>query len=147
MSTHPAEHLRPLSPVIGRWASQGQTVTTGDAPSIPIIGTDVYSWLAGGQFIEHRVNVRMGVDVVEALEVIGGTDGAFVTMRAFDNDGMFTEMRATVDDGTGAISIVGEHTRATLIVSEDGNAMEAHWERSAGGSEWSPWMDMRFTRI
>jgi hypothetical protein len=142
----PVHHLKPLSPIIGRWASRGETIGTDDEPSISIIGTDVYTWLAGGQFIEHRVHVRMGDDIVEVLEVIGGHEGSGFAMRSFDNEGTFTEMQGTVrDDGTMAFT--GDTIRTTLTVADDGQAMHARWERSEGGRAWAHWMNMDFTRI
>ena len=142
----PAAGLEAFTPIIGRWASQGETVATQDEPSVDILGTDVYTWIADGHFIEHRVHVRMGDDLVEALEVIGGTEGSAVHMRSFDNEGTYSEMRGTVNVD-GAMTFAGDGVRTTLTAAEDGQSMQARWERSENGHDWTHWMDMRFTRI
>jgi hypothetical protein len=50
----PVADLCPLAPMIGRWASEGETIATDDEPSIVIVGTDVYTWLADGHFKPRR---------------------------------------------------------------------------------------------
>ncbi|MET0801532.1 MAG: hypothetical protein ABWZ53_10230 [Actinomycetota bacterium] len=37
--------------------------------------------------------------------------------------------------------------RSTLTVSSDGDSMTALWERSDDDVNWTPWMDMTFTRM
>ena len=142
----PTPELEPLDPLAGRWASQGETIVTADEPSFPIVGTDVYEWLGGGHFLEHRVHVRMGNDVVEVLEVIGEFDGASYAMRSFDHEGTVAVMRATVAED-GVMTFTGDGMRTTLTVGDDRQSMEACWERSEDGETWTHWMDMRFTRI
>ena len=56
---------------------------------MPVEGTDVYEWLPGGFFLVHHVDVVVGDQPVQAIEIIG---------RAYDNLGNVTAMRARVDD-------------------------------------------------
>ncbi len=135
-----------LSPLTGRWASEGETIATAEEPSVRIVGTDSYEWLGGGHFLVHRVHVRMGDDIVEALEVIGEFDGTSYAMRSFDHEGTVTVMRATVAND-GVMTFAGDDMRTTLIAADDGQSMQARWERFDGAGTWSHWMDMRFTRI
>jgi hypothetical protein len=55
--------------------------------AVPITGTDIYEWLPGGFFLVHHVDVMIGEQPVQALELIGeygpATD-AFLA-RAYDN--------------------------------------------------------------
>lgn len=142
----PTTQMAAFGRLAGRWASQGQTVAAADEPAVRIVGTDEYRWLRGGHFLEHRVHVRMGDDVVEVLEVIGEFDGSSYAMRSFDQDGAATMMRATVGDDGGLV-FAGEGMRAAVSFGEDGQSMRARWERRAAADTWSHWMDMHFTRI
>jgi hypothetical protein len=157
----PSPELQRLGALVGRWRSQGHIV--GD-PAVPITGTDVYEWLAGGFFLVHHVDVVIGDQQVRALELIGSYDPATdaFTARAYDNLGNVTIMRARVDGqgvwrftGGGDVAPVarpaaadaGGAVRSTLTVSPDRAGMTARWERSDDGASWKPWMDMTFTRM
>jgi hypothetical protein len=157
----PGAEIQRLGALVGRWRSDGHVV--GD-PAVPVTGTDTYEWLDGGFFLVHRVDVVVGDQQVQALEIIGEHDPKTdsFTARAFDNEGNATTMRATVDDHgvwtfTGGADIApaaqpsssdsNGAVRSTLTVSIDGTSMTAKWERTDDGSIWQPWMDMNFTRI
>jgi hypothetical protein len=146
LTRSPTKELEPLRPLTGRWASRGETIATAGEPSISIVGTDVYEWLGGGHFLEHRVHVRMGDEIVEVLEVIGEFDGTAYTMRSFDQEGAVAVMRATVADD-GSMTFAGDTMRTTLTLASDGDSMQARWERADDDGSWSHWMDMRFSRI
>jgi hypothetical protein len=141
----PQPELRRLEPLVGRWRSEGETVSSGP-PSIRIRGTDEYEWLAGGYFLLHRVDVLLGDDRVNVLELIGPYDPASQTypMRSFDSQGNFTTMHASFNvDGSWLFA--GDTERARLVLGEDGRTMAAHWEQLRDGV-WQAWMDMRFAR-
>jgi hypothetical protein len=157
----PSPQLRRLDALVGRWRSEGHIV--GEVP-VPITGTDSYQWLAGGFFLVHHVDVLIGRQWVEALELIGEYDPATdsFTARAYDNLGNVTVMQARVDQrgvwrfvGGGDVAPVARPAaadasgavRSTLTVSSDRNGMTARWERSDDGVRWQPWMDMTFTRM
>jgi hypothetical protein len=135
----------------------------GDPP-VPITGTDGYQWLAGGFFLVHHVDVVIGDQQVQALELIGDYDPASdaFTACAYDNLGNITSMQAKVDEqgvwrfsGGGDVAPVarpaaaeaGGAVRSTLTISPDRAAMTARWERSDDRLSWQPWMDMTFTRM
>jgi hypothetical protein len=157
----PSPELQRLDALVGRWRSQGHIV--GDAP-VPITGTDSYQWLPGGFFLVHHVDVVIGEQRVQALELISEYDPASdsVTARAYDNLGNVTIMHARVDEqgvwrftGGGDVAPVAQPAsaaasgavRSTLTVSTDRSGMTARWERSDDGASWQPWMDMTFTRM
>jgi hypothetical protein len=157
----PGPEIQRLGALVGRWRSEGHIV--GEAP-VPIKGTDVYEWLPGGFFLVHHVDVMIGEQPVQAIEIIGEYDPATdsFTARAYDNQGSVTIMRAMVDDqgvwtftGGGDIApaaqpnsaAVSGAVRSTLTVSPDGRRMTAKWERSDDGTTWQFWMDMTFTRM
>jgi hypothetical protein len=157
----PSPETRRLGALVGRWRTEGHVL--GESP-VPVTGTDVYEWLAGGFFLVHHVDVVVGERPVRAIEIIGEHDpasGLFIA-RAFDNEGNVTVMRAHVDaDGvwtfTGGADVASAAqpagaaesgtVRSTLTVSADANRMTAAWERSDDGDTWQPWMDMTFTRM
>ena len=146
---------------MGRWRSEGHIV--GSAP-VRVAGTDIYEWLPGGFFLVHHVDVVIGEQPVQAIEIIGEHDPATdsFTARAYDNEGNVTTMRASVDDhgvctitGGADIATVAQPAsaggsgavRSTLTVSADTSSMTATWERSDDGSTWQAWMEMSFTRM
>jgi hypothetical protein len=132
-----ALEIAALQPLIGTWRSSGRTVD-----GVDLEGSDVYEWLPGRQFVVHRVDVRMGGEQVDVLEVIGErADDAFL-MRSFDRNGGTAVMRATVDDA-GVWTFAGPAERATLVVAD--STMSARWERRVGEA-WEHWMDMEFRR-
>jgi hypothetical protein len=125
-------------PVVGSWASSGRTIE-----GVDIEGTDVYEWLPGRQFVVHHVDVRMGGEQVDVLEVIGERADVAFLMRSFDSNGGTAVMRATVDDA-GVWTFAGPSERATLVVAD--STMSARWERNVDGA-WEHWMDMEFHRM
>jgi hypothetical protein len=157
----PDQQTRRLGALVGRWRSEGHVV---GEPPVPIEGTDIYEWLPGGYFLVHHVDVVVGDQKVQAIEIIGQHDPATDSFlgRAYDNLGNVTTMRASVDDdgvwtfaGAGDVAPVARPAsadasgavRSTLTVSPDKRSMTARWERSDDGAAWQPWMHMRFTRM
>jgi Protein of unknown function (DUF1579) len=157
----PSPRARRLGALVGRWRSEGHIV--GDQP-VPITGTDTYEWLPGGFFLVHHVDVVIGDQRLQAIELLGEYDPATdaFTARAYDNLGSVTVMRARVDEqgvwrftGGGDVAAVarpasaeaGGAVRSTLTISPDQASMRARWERSDDGASWQPWMDMTFTRM
>jgi Protein of unknown function (DUF1579) len=157
----PSPQTQRLGALVGRWRSQGHII---DDPPVPIAGTDIYEWLPGGFFLVHHVDVVIGDQQVQALELIGPYDPASdaFTARAYDNLGNVTVMQARVDDqgvwrftGGGDVAAVARPAsadasgavRSTLTISPDRSGMTARWERSDDGASWQPWMDMTFTRM
>jgi Protein of unknown function (DUF1579) len=114
----PSPQTRRLGALVGRWRSAGHVV--GDRP-VPIVGTDSYQWLPGGFFVVHHVDVMLGDQRVQALELLGEYDPAAdaFTARAYDNLGNVTVMQARVDDqgvwrftGGGAVAPVARPAAA-----------------------------------
>jgi len=157
----PGPETQRLGALVGRWRSEGHIA--GEVP-VPITGTDTYEWLAGGFFLVHHVDVVIGEQAVQAIELIGEYDpanGSF-TARSYDNQGNITIMRTRVDEhgvwtftGGGDVALVARPSsagasgavRSTLTVSPDGNNMTARWERCDYDASWQPWMDLTFTRM
>lgn len=137
-----------LSSLVGTWRTQGRSIpNNANEPAIEIAGTDSYQWLPGGFFLVHHVDVMMGNEKVNAIEVIGPYDASSQTypMRSFDHQGNFTTMQASFD-ADGGWMFVGETVRAHLTIAANGATMNARWEMREG-SEWKHWLDMEFSKI
>ena len=133
-----------LNTLIGIWKSDGETV---DDPVVRIEGSDIYEWLPGRHFLVHHVDVTVGGQRYQALEMFGedGADGDTCIARAYDSDGEVGTMAVRVDDA-GVVTLTGPATRARLVVAGDGGSMAARWDRRDDDGDWQHWMDMRFTR-
>ena len=147
-----------FAPILGRWRTDGRVVDDGT----PITGWDTYELAPGGCFVVHHVDVHVGEQAVQAVEIIGegGPDGSLLA-RAYDADGAVTVMHVAVDDGaflfTGGADVApaagGDPApgargavRSTLTVAPDGASMHALWERTDDGDRWTDWMDVDFSR-
>lgn len=146
--------------IAGRWATDGHVI---GAPPVPVTGFDTYEVLAGGYFLVHNVDVQVGDQSVQAIEIIGEPDPASdgFLARSFDNTGSWEVMRVTIDDegvfrfaggpdvAPAAHPADGEKAgvRSTLTLAADGASMTALWERSPEGRTWEPWMRISFTKL
>lgn len=133
-----------LAPFVGRWSTAGEVLASAGGPAQEIVGTDEYEWLPGGYFLLHRVDVRIGGERVQALEIIGwdARRGTYF-MRSFDSQGGAAEMQAGVHDGTWTFR--GDSERFTGGFGNGGDTLSGRWERRQDGA-WLPWMDVRLTK-
>jgi hypothetical protein len=152
-----------LGAIVGRWRTDGQVL--GEPPT-RVVGSDVYELLPGGHFLIHHVDVIVGERQVRAIEILGepdkdGAAGAMLS-RSYDSSGAIEVMRFRIDaDGvwhfsggpeiapaarTGAVAPASGAVRSTLRIADDGQTMSALWERADDGTNWQPWMDIRFVR-
>ena len=143
----PVPELKHLDFLVGKWQTSGTIKATTNTPTQEIKGTDTYEWTLDGYFLLHHVEVLMGAEKTLTIELIGGYDADSKTypMRSFDNQGNFATMQASIEQ-EGVMKIIGDKMRSTLSASEDGQQMQAHWERSEDGITWIPWMDMQFSK-
>lgn len=143
----PASENKRLNVFVGKWNTKGKTIARPDSPAIEICGTDAYEWLPGRFFLIHRVDVRMGEEKVDTIEIIGSYDASSKTfpMRSFDHLGNNGLMHASLSKD-GVWTLTGKSMRATLVVSVDGNMMTAKWEKMSDSSEWKHWMDLMLTK-
>jgi hypothetical protein len=148
-----------LATIAGHWRTSGHVI---DQPNVPVTGTDIYEVVPGGHFLLHRVDVSVGDQQVQAIEVIGEPDGyGGYLARSFDSEGNAEVMRLTIDDegvfhftGGGDIAPTAQphgaptaRVRSTLTIASGRESMTAQWERSEDGATWHAWMDIRFTLV
>ena len=135
-----------LEVFIGRWLTEGETVTTAEAPSLKILASDVYQWGPGGQFIIHPAYGRIGGQDVGGLEVIGydPATGDFRT-HFFDHEGnVITETLTFRDD---AWTWQAAHHRCKGVFTDSGKILTAHHEQSDNGTEWRPLMIVTLRKV
>ena len=137
--------METLDFLIGKWKTSGEVKADGPNPAFTFQGTDTYEWILNKKFIRHKVDVTMGHDKVQAMEIIGGFDEKNKTfkMRSFDNHGAFTEMDAHIDE-EGVLQISGPGMRSQLH-KQSQNMMTASWQRLVD-SKWVPWMDLQLAK-
>jgi hypothetical protein len=141
------QEMKPLSFLIGEWKTEGEIL--GEEPDTMqrVSGKDTYEWVSGGYFLLHRVDVTMGKDHVEVIELVGpaGTekDDEF-SMHSFDNQGKMTVMKGFLEK-KNLFKIEGEGLRSTLKVDPDGKVMMITWEQFSQGA-WKRWITMTLTK-
>lgn len=137
------QHAR-LAPFVGRWQTAGRVLADASSPEMEIAGTDSYEWLPGGFFLLHRVDVRIGGERVQALEVMGWDAGRQVYVaRSYDDRGNEEVMHGTLRDGTW--TLLGDASRFTGGFGEGGGTLAGRWERREG-DRWLPWMEVRLRK-
>lgn len=143
-----------LEPIIGAWRTDGDVLgEDGETVVETFAGTDTYEWL-GSSFVIHRVDVLMGEERVENLEIICPYDheqGRFPTV-VYDGAGGKSERSfATLDDaGVWTFRAGAGRSRAqsTLRVDGDGKRMRGAWSwTDDDGATWRPWMRLTLTRM
>lgn len=136
--------LKRLDAFVGTWKTKGEIKTTDNNPAIPIEGTDTYEWLPGGNFLIHRVDVRMGGEQIDSIEIIGydPSTGKY-PMHYFGHQGSTGVMHAIVEGNTWTFT--GETERFTGSFNESGDVITGKWEQ-VDESGWVHWMDIKLTK-
>jgi hypothetical protein len=152
MNSHQAQPPNSqLGAIVGHWKTSGHVIAE---PPIPVLGTDKYEWLPGEHFLVHYVDVHVGDQHVQAIEIIGELveDGDFL-VRSYDSYGNVETLRLKIDkegifhfsggaeiapaSRTGDIPAKGK-VRSTLTIANDRRSMDALWERADDGKTWEP---------
>lgn len=143
-ATQPTPEHQLLDAFVGTWKTEGRI--HGDSGSdLELTGTDRYEWLPGRFFLVHHVDVRLGDQPIQSIEVIGYDPSTrSYPMHSFDSRGSTTDMQATVQDGTWRFT--GETMRFTGGFAEDGNVIRGTWDQAKDDGTWRPWMDVILTR-
>ena len=140
-----AEH-KLLNAFAGKWNTTGEVKKSSSAPAIPISGTDTYEWLSGKFFLIHRWNVSIGDKKHQGIEIIGyDADNKIYRHHSFNDEGTIGAMEASVNNGIWTFK--GKTERCTVVFSDGGNSMTGNWEQTTDGINWSPWMEVRLTKV
>jgi hypothetical protein len=147
MKVFTVPEMKPLSFLVGEWKTEGEIHDETSAVKQRVSGQDSYEWVSGGFFLLHRVDVNMGKDRVEVIELIGSSgpekDDRF-TMHSFDNQGKVAVMKGHLEQ-PNLFKIEGQGLRSTLKVAEEGKVMLITWEQFSQGT-WNLWITMTLTR-
>jgi hypothetical protein len=129
----------------GKWNTEGQVLPSANKAGIEVKGTDTYEWLPGGFFLLHRVDVKIGEEEVQTLEVIGFDETANnYTMQHYDNKGNSGLMTASVMDNLWIFK--GESLLFKGSFSEDDNVFSGVWEQLNSEKIWVPYMNIRLVK-
>ncbi len=140
----PAPQLKKLNFLIGKWHTQGELLMGTKASTNDIRGMDTYEWVSGGFFILHRVDVLMGDERAEAIEIIGYDEvRKAYFMKSFDSQGASLTMYAELEK-PGVLKFGDKKMRSVLTAAKNGKMMSAQWELSDNGKSWKPWMTIQF---
>jgi len=140
----PGPAYRLLDAFVGTWHTTGNMKTGDEDNDVVIAGTDTYEWLPGGFFLLHKVDVLMGTEHKESLEVIGfDASTNSYPMHAFDNQGEYGMMYAS--EHHGIWTFASENLRFTGAFSEDRNTISGIWEQNVD-DKWELLMDIKLVR-
>jgi hypothetical protein len=133
-----------LAVLIGKWINEGSTIGTGDVPSVPILTSDVYEWAPGGFFVVHSAFGKIGETAVGGVEIIG-VDGEAYRSTFYDSFGNVHSSRLETEGD--ALRWIGDRTRCTVTMTDDGTTQVARHEASADGVNWAPSMDVTLRKV
>jgi Protein of unknown function (DUF1579) len=135
-----------LNSLIGKWMTEGETISNDGSPALKIQASDIYEWVPGQFFVVHTAYGRIGEQSVGGIELIGFDEqaGVFRT-HFFDSRGNVSTQELTFRDGVWMWS--GAHARARGVLSKDGTAMPTRHEWSDDGTVWRPSMDVTLRKI
>lgn len=136
--------MKKLNFLIGNWATQGIVKATNNSPEIKIKGTDTYEWILNKSFILHTIDVKMGKNKVQGIEIIGyDPTSKKYTMQSYDGEGVISNMSAKFDNDQNFV-LTGNKMRATMIKKTGHSPMTAQWEQSSNNKKWKSWMEITF---
>jgi hypothetical protein len=147
-----AEHKR-LGIFVGDWNVAGLQRESRVGPAAEIAGTERFEWLAGGFFLVHHFDCRVGGAQAACIEVTGydPATGSYPT-HTYYNDGRSAQWQLTLWDDIWVISgewpIGGEtaQVRCTVEFGDEGNTRTAKWESSSDGANWETFWEVKATR-
>lgn len=134
-----------LNRFVGKWNTEGILSSSDSAPEIKVQGTDTYEWLPGAYFLLHKVNVTIGNDKNETLEIIGfdGDQNVF-TLQHYDNKGNSGFMTGTSQDDHW--TFMGEYLRFTGGFKNQDQEFSGVWEQYLK-ERWMHLMVIKLTRM
>ena len=135
--------LQKLDAFVGNWITSGQVLSAQNATLVK--GMDSYEWLPGGYFLFHRVDVMMGVEREQSIEIIGYDESRNVyPMHFYDSHGISGTMEATENDGTWTFQ--SDHLRFMRSFSEWANILTGTWYQGSINDSWLPWLEIRLEK-
>jgi hypothetical protein len=135
-----------LTAFVGEWKTKGEIKNSPSGQPVKFKAKDHYEWLQGGHFLLHRFDADMPEGNIKGIEIIGyNPETASYFMHSFDSQGNATVMQGRMEGDTW--KFVGERARFTGSFDDQERILAGVWElRSADGSGWEPWMDVKLRK-
>ncbi|RYY24006.1 MAG: DUF1579 domain-containing protein [Chitinophagaceae bacterium] len=134
-----------LNDFVGKWNTTGTLMNDDGLTDAKIEGTDLYEWLPGQFFLQHTVDVHVGPERVQTLEIIGwDPEREVYTMQHFDSKGNSGSMTAICSDGQWRFT--GERLRFTGQFEPDRRTISGTWEKLQNDDTWLPFMEVRLRK-
>lgn len=140
--------LEALQILVGAWEMELSNADFLPNPSTKVKGHVSFEWLENGGFLVMRQADKPSGPPA-ASWVIGRDDAAQdYCILYFDSRGVSRRYEMSLNDGVWKIwrKAPGFSQRFQGKISEDGNSISAHWEKSIDGKAWVHDFDMRYTR-
>lgn len=135
------EEYQELEKFVGNWNTIGLIPATKESPEISVKGSDSYEWLPGQFFLLHKVDVLVGNDRNETLEVIGYDKHAgYYILQHYDNKGHSGRMTGTLSDGVW--TFLGDTLRFRGGFKNNNKEFSGTWEQLNDGRKWVHFMDI-----
>jgi hypothetical protein len=133
-----------LEAFVGVWNTEGIIRDNSDGKEQLITGTDSYEWFPGGYFLIHKVDVKIGDERKEGLEVIGyDPETKTYPMHYFDSKGESGKMTASFSKGVW--QFLSDGLRFKGGFTENGKVLSGVWEIFVD-SKWNSFMEIKLTK-
>ncbi|NIJ53895.1 DUF1579 family protein [Dyadobacter arcticus] len=140
----PGPELRRLNAFAGKWNTSGTLQAMPGDPPVYFHGTDTYEWLPGGFFLLHTVDVMMGNERKQSIEVIGYDPlSELYPMQHFDDQGESGIMHGRLEGDQW--TILSSELRFNGIFSADMKTLTGVWEQCMEDS-WTHLMEIALTK-
>ena len=136
--------MKTLAPFVGTWNTRGRIKAEHEAAEQLLVATDIYEWLPGKCFLLHRVDARLGDQIVRSIEIIGwDADADELFSTSYDDKGTTSRFRCQLDGHDWKIDGNGIRFRGSF--DDSWARLEGTWEMAVDDA-WSPWMDVQLAR-
>ena len=144
--TNPA--LEPIKQLVGDWEMELSNTSFLPKPSDTAHGPASFEWVQDGAYLE----LRMGDGTTpSAATWMIGRDEAFPDYKVLYYDARHVsriyEMSFSGNDWKMWRGAPGFWQRFEGKMSEDGNTILAHWDKSSDGTNWEHDFDQTYTRV
>jgi hypothetical protein len=145
MNAEQTPEQQALNALVGKWTTEARMI--GSDKETKVTGTDEFRWFPGGNFLQHRVDLYVGTDKADILDMIGAYDkeSRSYPLHSFDNTGGYVKLSLTIDED--GIVTIGDNKafRSILTPSYDGISITTKGEKLEDG-EWVTFMEGKLTK-
>jgi len=142
----PNPALKPLSVLVGEWATLG---SHPGLPDTPLHGHTTFEWMEGGAFLMMHSEIDEP-GITSAIAIFGSDDAlGALFMVYFDERGVSRKYEMTMHDNVWKYwrNAPGFSQRFTGTFDDKGNTIVGVGEISKDDSTWEGDLDLTYTRI